>query len=476
MLLKNSQKKSLSFWLFNIFFLLCFNNALSQNITQNSSIKNKSQSTTIETDQNNNFEDFSDLGVLKDIVEDEELPTSKPQILEEDDKVFLNPDIFDPNKKKELLAKPIILNEDLKPKIFRNRIVADMSFIDNHRNQNINNNFADTNGNIRLISALDITKNLELNSFLRMGRFDELNLPARRASSAHGGGNRTFENTDITIGELNLKYSYKNSAIIAGKFSGNFGTAWRWNRGIFIHRTPGQYSLNNKLGFTAIQKLGNAKNIGLYNFSLGLFTNDSTRLDKTLFRQVVIESPKQSKAGDTKKLDSFNLATDIIFDFANNEKLSYHLAFASLNVNAKKNNLPLNVLKRQNGWVFGMNYSNNLKKDLDFENLIEYAKINNVDGNANIDDSYFSVNFITTFQKKYSLLLGNSNKNSKRYLARSIHENTSEINIGYDFTANNFFDKLVLQVGYQHYINQTTSQAKQNFNSLGCLLRYYKNF
>ena len=110
MLLKNSQKKSLSFWLFNIFFLLCFNNALSQNITQNSSIKNKSQSTTIKTDQNNNFEDFSDLGVLKDIVEDEELPTSKPQILEEDDKVFLNPDIFDPNKKKELLAKPIILN------------------------------------------------------------------------------------------------------------------------------------------------------------------------------------------------------------------------------------------------------------------------------------------------------------------------------------------------------------------------------
>ena len=115
-------------------------------------------------------------------------------------------------------------------------------------------------------------------------------------------------------------------------------------------------------------------------------------------------------------------------------------------------------------------------QNLDIENLIEYAKINNVDGNANIDDSYFSVNFITTFQKKYSLLLGNSNKNSKRYLARSIHENTSEINIGYDFTANNFFDKLVLQVGYQHYINQTTSQAKQNFNSLGCLLRYYKNF
>jgi hypothetical protein len=469
MLLKNSQKKSLSFWLFNIFFLFCFNNALSQNISQNS------PSIEIETDQNNNFQDFSNLGVLKDIVEDNELPTAKPQILEEDDKVFLNPDIFDPNKKKALLAKPVILNEVIKPKIFRHRIVADISFIDNHYNKNINNNFADTNGNIRLISALDITKNLELNSFIRMGRFDSPNQSARRINSVHGGGNRTFENTDITIGELNLKYSYKNSAIIAGKFSGNFGTAWRWNRGIFIHKTPSQYSLNNKLGFTAVQKVGNTKTFGLYNFSFGLFTNDSTRLDETLFHKVAIESPHQSKAGDTKKLDSFNLATDIVFDFANNEKLSYHLAFASLNINAKQSNLPLNVLKRQNGWVFGMNYNNNLKKDLDIENLIEYAKINNVDGNANIDDSYFSVNFITTFQKKYSLLVGNSNKNSKRH-TKSVHENTSEINIGYDFIANDFFDRLVLQVGYQHYFNQTTLQAKQSFDSLGCLLRYYKNF
>ncbi|NBR95948.1 MAG: hypothetical protein EBT55_06575, partial [Proteobacteria bacterium] len=95
---------------------------------------------------------------------------------------------------------------------------------------------------------------------------------------------------------------------------------------------------------------------------------------------------------------------------------------------------------------------------------------------SNIDDSYFSVNLITTFVKKYSLLLGNSNKNSKRYLGKSFRENTSEINIGYDFTANKVFDRLVLQLGYQHYVNQTTLNAKQSFNSLGCLLRYYKNF
>jgi len=475
MLLKSSQKKILSFWLFSILFLLCFNNAWSQNVSQNFAIKNN-QNQPQQNEENKDFDDFSDLGVLKDIVEDDELPIDKPQIIEEDDKLFLNPDIFDPQKKRALLTKPIIVNEDIKPKNFRNRIVADMSFIDNYHSQNINNKFADTNANIRLISALDITKNLQLNSFLRMGRFDGPNQSARRENSINGGGNRTFENTDIVIGELNLKYSYKNSAIIAGKFSGNFGTAWRWNRGIFIHRTPGQYSLNNKLGFTTVQKLGNAKTVGLYNFSFSLFANDSTRLDKTLFHKVVIESPNQSRAGDTKKLDSFNLATDIVFDFANNEKLSYHLAFASLNVNAKKSTLPLNILKRQNGWVFGINYSNNLKKDLDFENLIEYAKINNVDGNSNIDDSYFSVNFITTFQKKYSLLFGNSNKNSKRYAGNSIHENTSEINIGYDFIANDFFDRLVLQVGYQHYLNHTTLQTKQSFDSLGCLLRYYKNF
>ena len=73
-------------------------------------------------------------------------------------------------------------------------------------------------------------------------------------------------------------------------------------------------------------------------------------------------------------------------------------------------------------------------------------------------------------------MFGNSNKNSKRYAGNSIHENNSEINIGYDFTANDFFDRLVLQVGYQHYLNHKTLQTKQSFDSLGCLLRYYKNF
>jgi hypothetical protein len=426
--------------------------------------------------QNVNVTDFSDLGVLKDIVEDDELPTEKSQLIEEDDKIFLNPDIFDPKKKKQLLVKPIIIDEDIKLDIFHNRIIADVSFIDNYQSKNINNNFADTNGNIRLISSLDISSNLELNSFIRIGRFDGPNQVARRVNATNGGGDRTFENNDLTIGELNLKYTNKNSAIIAGKFSGNFGTAWRWNRGIWIHKTPSQYSLNNKIGFTAVQKVGNAKSVGLYNFSFSLFTNDQTKLDKTLFRQIAIESPKRSKAGDTQKLDSFNLATDVIFDFINNEKLSYHLAFASLNVNSKHSDVPLNILKKQNSWVFGMNYSTNLKKDLDFENIIEYAKINNVDGNSNIDDSYFSVNLITTFFKKYSLLLGNSNKNSKRYLGNSIHENTSEINVGYDFIANKIFDKLVLQVGYQHYVNKTTLIAKQSFDSFGFLLRYYKNF
>ena len=140
MLLKSSQKKILSFWLFSILFLLCFNNAWSQNVSQNFAIKNN-QNQPQQNEENKDFDDFSDLGVLKDIVEDDELPIDKPQIIEEDDKLFLNPDIFDPQKKRALLTKPIIVNEDIKPKNFRNRIVADMSFIDNYHSQNINNKF-----------------------------------------------------------------------------------------------------------------------------------------------------------------------------------------------------------------------------------------------------------------------------------------------------------------------------------------------
>jgi hypothetical protein len=414
-------------------------------------------------------QDFSDLGVIKDVVEDKELPVNKSTSEQEDDAIFLAPEVFTGKQRS-------ISEDEPKPSIFHNRIVADLSFRDNYKSKNINNQFADTDANIRLISSIDISKNLELNSFMRLGRFDTLRQDSRRSSSDHGGGDRTLENPDIIIGELNLKYSYLNSAIIAGKFSGNFGSAWRWNRGIWIHKIPAQYSLNNKLGFVGVHKVGDAKTVGLYNLSLSIFTNDHTGLDQTLFRKIKVESSPRYKAGDTKKLDSFSLASDINFDFADGEKLSYHLAYSSLDINSNNLNINPSRIAKQKGLVFGIDYIMPIKKYLDFKNILEYAKIENIDGDSDVADHYFSSNFILTFDKKYSLLFGNSNHQRKKYIGNSFHENTTETNIGYEFTANDFFDRLILQAGYQYSTSQTVTQQKQRFSSIGCLLRYYKNF
>lgn len=121
MLLKSSQKNFI-FWLFSILFLLCFNNAWSQNVSQNFAIKNN-QNQPQQNEENKDFDDFSDLGVLKDIVEDDELPIDKPQIIEEDDKLFLNPDIFDPQKNEHCLQNQLLLTKILSLKIFATELL-----------------------------------------------------------------------------------------------------------------------------------------------------------------------------------------------------------------------------------------------------------------------------------------------------------------------------------------------------------------
>ena len=439
-------------------------------------IFDSSKPATTGIQESNNNSEIGDFGIIKDVVGEAKIIKKSPD--SDDDKIFLNKEIFN-QKTKEALRKivdqiPKIETQKLK---FTNRIISDLSLTDHFKNTNSQNEFRDTNTIIRYYSNIKINTNFEIYGLARIARFDNDEDVARRERTNKTNNSRTFENLGINLSELNIKYSKDNSSLIAGKFTTNFGTAWRWNKGIFIHSVAQDYALTEKLGFTGITKYGDLKKTGLYNFSLSLFTNDRKNFDNSLFHRKNSDSKSQAIAGDTRSLSSFTLATDINFEFNNKEKLSYHIAYSKLDINRKIASAHIqSALKKQAGAVFGINYKFPIKENFNFETILEYAKIKNINGDSNASSQYFTSNFILKYLSNYSMMIGNSNNKNKNRFASGNSINISEINIGYEFDKNRFFDKLTTQIGYYQTLNKNIDNVGNKNKSFALLVRYYKNF
>lgn len=433
---------------------------------------NQPEISSPEPKDNNKPQEFlSDFGIIKNTVE--ETKTFK-KYESEDEEIFLNKDIFDA-KNKIKLRKSIVSEAPPEFERFKisHRIVSDLGFSKNFGNPQ--NNFYDTTAVVRYFSAIQLNRDLELYGLFRFARIDNQNDIDKRLRSPNGGGSRTFENMGITISELSLKYTRKNSSLIAGKFTANFGTAWRWNKGIMIHSLASDYALTDKLGFAFITKYGDAKKIGLYNFSLSFFTNDRKNFDNGLFHRRDSHSKSQAIAGDTRKLNSYSFTTDVNFVFSEREKLNYHVGYSKLSVN--KNWIDKNILivKKQQGMVFGMNYEFPVNRDFSGEAIIEHAKIKNINGISNSSRDYLTTNFSVKYLNKYSFLIGKSSNKNHTNSTLQLKSNMSEINIGYEFSKNKYFDKLTSQIGYYQIIEDINNRNRKN-KSMAILLRYFKNF
>lgn len=435
-------------------------------------IKNISQK-NLDEEVKGNLE-LGDFGVIKDVVGEDKVIKKKPD--SDEDAIFLNKDIFN-EKTKEKLRKiiPQIPHIEIKKLKITNRIIADLSTTDHFKNSEAKNEFFDTTGTIRYYSTIQLNQNFEIYGLAKLARFDNDNDIARRENSNKKDNSRTFENLGINLSELSIKYSKDNSSLIAGKFTTNFGTAWRWNKGIFVHSVAQNYALTEKLGFTAITKYGDLKKTGIYNFSLSLFTNDRKNFDNSLMHNKHSNNKSEAIAGDTRSLSSFTLATDINFEFKEKERLSYHIAYSKLGVNKNATAIALERLKKQTGVVFGMNYKFPFKENFSLETILEYANIKNINGDLAISDQYFTSNFILKYLSNYSLMIGNSNNKNKNRLSFNESLNISEINIGYEFDKNAIFDKLTTQIGFYQTLTKTIDRTNKD-RAFALLIRYYKNF
>ena len=444
-------------------------------IEDQTALDNKNiESKKLDEEAKNNAE-LGDFGIIKDVVGEQKIIKKTPD--NDEDKIFLNKDIFNIKLKENLrkIIPPIPKIEPVKFKI-SHRIISDSSITDNFQSDEPRNKFRDITGVFRYFSSIQLNKNFEVYGLARIARFDNDRDVARRENNNKSGNSRTFENLGINLSELSLKYSKDNSSLIAGKFTTNFGTAWRWNKGIFIHSVAQNYALTEKLGLTAITKYGDLKKTGIYNFSLSLFTNDRKNFDNSLFHRKNSDTKSEAIAGDTRSLSSFTFATDINFEFNKKEKLSYHIAYSKLGVNKKLASINIqNKIKKQAGAVFGMNYKVPISENFNFETILEYANIKNINGDSDTSSQYLTSNFILKYRSNYSIMLGNSNDKNKNRSNPSTAINVSEINFGYEFDKNRFFDKLTTQIGFYQTQNKSTNSTIKD-NSLAFLIRYYKNF
>lgn len=352
------------------------------------------------------------------------------------------------------------------------KVVFETKLNDYYQSTNSRDEYNEAAAKLRLVNKFQFTDALSLNSNLLVTSIDSNSEVAARNAS---GGNRYFENIGVVIRELNLAWDYKKYAVVAGKFNLNFGKAWMWNRGLWIHDLANNYRQVEKLGFAGVYRLGDIKKTGQYNFSFSAFTNDRKNLDNAWMTNRDSTHKADGAPGDTRSLQSYNAALDINFDFSEREKLSYHFAYLNLAVNGRASPVAQNKIDDQKSYVLNLNYQRPIFETMLLDGLLEFMETKNLLGNSDLSEKYLTANLITKFDDHWSFLLGNSNRQYLQLGANGYDQNLSEASFGYEFSKNSFFDRLTIQAGYKNLrTNYKTSVDTRN--GVGLLLRYYKNF
>ena len=390
---------------------------------------------------------YSNLGIYKDIVED---------------------------KKEEFFG-------NFSPKIL-NRLVIDGNFDRSFKATRKNDKFIETAGKIRFFNNIHLNKSISINSYLKFQNVNGLNPLTQNAGNQNNGKDRYFKNLGLFAEEINLRYLYENTErkiannLILGKFNLGFGTAWRWDQGLWIHSLAESYKQVEKIGIANLLQLGDPVKTGQYNIGFSVFTNDRKNFDNALFSDKFSQPKSSAVPGDSRSLKSFNFLLDVNFDFAKNERLNYHFSYLNLAVNSRNSEVNPYKIADQKGVVYGINYKYPLNQNFEIYTLAEYTKINNFMGNSDRLRSYLTTNATLRYNQSWSLLIGNSRLKDRNYNAIGFNENLSEVSLGYEFKKNSYFDKLTVQIGYKNNSISNMNNIVEKQNSQGLLLRYYKNF
>ncbi len=359
---------------------------------------------------------------------------------------------------------------------FDNSLVLSVFANDEYQSSNRKDEFLDTRLRGRLNSYLSLSNHFLLSGFLRMDTMNQSLETARRNALSSGGGDRSFENEGVFAEELNFAYNGKKHAFVVGKFDLNFGTAWRFNRGIWTYSIADNYRQKEKLGLGGVYRMGVSKKTGRYEFSYAFFTNDRKNLDNSVITGRDSTHKSDGVPGDSRSiLQSYVAALDIDFDFAEKEKLNYHFSYLNLAVNERSSSIAPAKISDQKNWAAGINYKYPVAENLLLDALAEYAVVKNLGGNIDASEKYLTTNVIARFNQNWNLTLGYAKQHNAVVETSSYDKNLSEISVGYEFLKTAFFDRLLFQVGYKNQRDNYKTSLESR-NSFGGFVRYQKNF
>ncbi len=358
----------------------------------------------------------------------------------------------------------------------KNLLIADFYADNNNQITNQKNNYKTGYSRFDLYSHLKPIDNFTINSHLKFENiFDDYQV-ASRDISATSSSDQTSRNNYFKIKELNLKYDFDKYSFTAGKFSANFGTAWRFNEGIWLRDMAHNYLQDEKLGAIVSAKLGDQKNIGEYNFGFAMFANNGSNLDNSPTISRDSNYQYNSNLSNKKSPSSYLASLDILYDFGDNEKLSYHFSHINLAPNQRFSKINGAKISNQRAWSLGSNYKYPLLKELQLDAMVEYTKINGVGGNANVRDNYLIANLVNNICQNYNITFGYGRHRNVIVSNRNgFNQDFFEVSGGYKFNRTKFFDHLSVQIGYKE-IRTNFKTKLEKWQDYGARLVYSKNF
>lgn len=365
--------------------------------------------------------------------------------------------------------------------VFSGGLVTDLNYDHNYRASNSNNNYNDSLLRSIFASKLSLNKNFSLQSVLRLDDVDKYNSDFATQSTggnvaADYGKSQYFQNEALRVEEITANYTHKNFTLLAGKFTPNFGENWQWGRGIWSNNLSNNYRQTQKLGAGMSYKIGDRQKTGQYNFGFSTFINDHTGLSNSAFSKSDPYNKSTGTPGDASGLfQSFAAAMDILFDFGEREKLSYHFSYISLGVNSKASPVALTQVADQKGYAAAMKYRYPVAEKFLIDALLEYVRMKNIGGNSNVGEQYYTASLVGEICRNWNITLANTTLVQKQYGANGFDQSLSEVSLGYSFDKTVFFDKILMQIGYKSFRTNYKTSIDEN-NSIGVLLRYIKSF
>lgn len=363
-----------------------------------------------------------------------------------------------------------------KENIISGKVRTEIYAINNYDSNVRQKEFREYYNKTKLSLKANLKNNLSLSSVLKLSEMNQALENLKRDRSVVDSGTRSFENHGAYVEKLFFKYQINSFNFFAGKNTLNFGKAWKRDNYIWIlNKASKYYRFNEKIAFGGSIKGGKSTNDGQYILTYGSYFNDNKYLDNSIFTRRDYNDNYTTNVGNDKSLfSSYYSALDIDYDFGNKEVLKYHFGYIKSSINKRKDTIERQKISDQKSYVANVNYQIPITENIIPKIFLEYAILNNYQGNNFKDTSLLTKYIMLNLKHNYYLTYTRSTVKYIEIGKNGKDEIVDEVSFGYKFNTN-IFKGLSTYIGYsKEKIDKKTSKNKTKSTIL--YLKYENSF